>query len=206
MKISSIKQRVQQCKDYLNEQNSIIERELIVIDNLLKETEEYKKPVFLKKRDALLKSKSEISSILKLSDIELKFILSEYNREGVNHLINEGESLNMYSLGCIRLEVKKIKKPRVDWNASNKVKDLIISSGGTPYHKEKAPHGRKWLVLRDEDKSPYFIWGKPAIKGNKAIVFEASKGRVGIVTKLAEARRANPDIDLKYKEYAWPNT
>lgn len=113
------------------------------------------------------------------------------------YTVNLGSYLS--TLSIIRIE-RNYSNPAVNWKASNEYKQELIDQGITPYNKETAPDGEKWLIYYTDDWYCRFYWNKSQCKvRNKSVYsFHPTRGLKGNKTKLKEALDKNP---LQYKKY-----
>lgn len=76
-------------------------------------------------------------------------------------------------------------KRRINWAASNALKNQILEEGGIPRSKEN-PEGENWLVYYTEDHYLHFYWHKLRckVKNKMGYIFSPTRGKVGNVQRL----------------------
>lgn len=127
----------------------------------------------------------------------------EFNTRVMEEVIYKGREFNMgerlSTISVIKVD-RDYSKPRVNWKASNELKQEIIDNGGTPYSKEN-PNGEKWFVYYTDKWYCRFNWHKAkcVVPNKTAYRFTATRGSKGNKTKLKEFLRENDLAHLKYR-------
>jgi hypothetical protein len=124
-----------------------------------------------------------------------------FNLRAVEKLL-EGQRIHMgYHLSYLQI-VKApttYKRPRVDWPASNKRKEMLLAQGKTLYDK-KTGKGEHWLVYMMQDEYYFYLWDKSfcQVKNHTVYKFKPSRGKVGAVGKLNKLLAEDPTASLNF--------
>lgn len=129
-------------------------------------------------------------------------VLNEYHR-GISEAIIKGYSHSPNGqLGNFKILKDIRRRKTINWGESNKLKQNIIDTGGTPYNKETAPHGDMWFVLFEDNEYFKWIWDKTTpvkfVKNSKYYVFRACTKNRRTVGKVI---KENEFITDKYDTY-----
>jgi hypothetical protein len=130
-----------------------------------------------------------------------KDAIDTFNIQLVDKIL-EGYSFNIgHNLRTIRIIKKERKRANINWNESNKVKALLIEQGKTPYNKETAPDGEKWLVYFTSDCEYWWYWNKstpvPPYPNYRVYSFVPTRDAK---IKLRQTLNSNTYAHLNYSE------
>ncbi len=168
-------------------------------------------------KDKLRNTEKQITKLTKsqIDSATFNKILKTYNQICINAVIEDNYHLTIPYLGRIYIIRKTVALRRtktgemmgsVNWDASNKAKKALLDKGLTPYNKETAPDGEKWLVYNTGTENCWFMWdnNKCTTANYKAYTFRPNVGDSDacIVKKLQTYRKENPIGQLKYKVIA----
>jgi len=81
-------------------------------------------------------------------------IMLEYGNSLAKKLVLSGTLILPCKLGTIEVCLTEHNKPRIDWGASNRMKQLIIDEGKIPKDMLN-PNGEKWIVYHTEEIYPF---------------------------------------------------
>lgn len=137
-----------------------------------------------------------------LSQTTFSEICQEFNQMVMDEIILQGgvfdmgNNLSTLSIGRIK---RNYSNRQVDWQASNKLKEELLSEGKELYDSETG-EGHKWLVYFTNTWYCRFYWnkGKCKVPNKSAYRFTATRGDVGNKTKLKELLRSD---DLAYLRF-----
>lgn len=151
-----------------------------------------------------------------LSKQEYKDALAAYNKEGMRQVVEDAKH---FPFGGYMGGIQVVRQDRsysstanasINWGESNKLKKEIIERGDTPKSKEH-PDGVPWLIRFSFDNNEYVLiqWDnvtpalRSSIKYNRVLAYKfiATRGKVGVKTKLKEFIASNP-LGI----YAYPHT
>jgi len=152
------------------------------------------------------KNKVETVDVLikKLTYKVFLYAIKEFNECIIDEII-KGYTFHMgYSLSCITVMHKRRLIAPVDWGKSNKCKAEIIKDGRTPYDKEHAPDGDKWLVRHDTTHANYYRWIKKNAKLSNVPFYKfkpnsSNRNIRGAIHRLHEYNNKNPLNYLNYQ-------
>lgn len=112
--------------------------------------------------------------------------------------------LNKYrfntTFGSIGLLRSDRRGKSIDWNASKKRRDFLISEGKTPFNKLTAPQGEHWFIYHEGKDYYTWNWFKPDTLKNlignlKYYVFKAASDNRKAIGKTI---KADEFADLNY--------
>lgn len=129
-----------------------------------------------------------------------KQILKEYNKLILKVIIEQGLTFNCPdNCGIFKVKRKEnqVEVRRVNWDLSNKVKKRILKDGGTPYNKDLAPTGEKWIVYHSNDYDCWIAWGKSSCNVMNSHYYSFRPSKTSI-RELLDFRKLNPLNDYKY--------
>jgi len=142
-----------------------------------------------------------------------KSVIEHFNKKVVELMINGYKIIPNYKIGSFYVAIRERlpsvtdgkKTFSINWQASYKRKEEIISEGKTPYDKVNAPTGTKWFVYFTEP-TPFFTWNnRICYVTNKTFFnYHVTKGENGISKLLFSSIRENPDLMFNFlKSQSW---
>jgi hypothetical protein len=156
--------------EFLYKEELRIDQEIMELELIDKDKEHFTKTTYrifdlkrelydVRERIKIL-SKQKPDEKKKIMDYALfKEIVDRFNIKAVERII-EGEALNLGNrLGYIRINKMKAKKKRIDWPASNALKQQYLDVGITPMSQEH-PEGKNWLVPYESEYFLRYGWVK----------------------------------------------
>lgn len=131
-------------------------------------------------------------------------ICQEYNQRAMEEIIlqggvlNLGNNLSTISIGRVRTNPNN---PRIDWKASYEYKEELLAEGKDLYDKETG-EGHKWFIYYDVEWFCRFYWHKAGctIPNKTVYQFNATRGKMGNKTKLAQLLQENDLAYLRFKK------
>lgn len=138
-----------------------------------------------------------------LTEEEFKKVCRVFNKKAVDALL-EGKRIDLpHRLGyfqIIRIP-RNFKKPRVNWGASNKLKQQLLDEGKELYD-DSTGKGEKWIVYYTDDFYCRYYWSKKHCKvRNKSVYkFVPTRGKVGAKQKLIDLLKRDELAYLSFME------
>jgi predicted GNAT family acetyltransferase len=162
--------------------------------------------IFLKDIKNMNNTVSNLSELLqaeknkKVPLVVYKQIVKEFNKNVLKLIVEQGLTYSCPH-GCGVLKVKRkenqVEIRRVNWELSNKIKKRIQRDGGTPYNKDYAPNGEKWLVYHSNDFDCWLAWGKSSSSVLNSSYYSFKPAKTAIKA-LLDFRKLNPLNDYLY--------
>lgn len=132
-----------------------------------------------------------------------KHIIDLFNVELIDRILQGYTFKPGFGLNEIRIRAKKRVRPTIDWESSNQYKQRLIDEGKTPYNKETAPDGVKWLIEFNNEIEHWWYWEKPKkshIPNFHLYSFVPSSGKNGAIAKLRKVLKSNEYAHLNFNE------
>jgi hypothetical protein len=128
------------------------------------------------------------------------FITTRFNMRIVDEIVN-GYNFVAPHIGNIYVIRRQRGRRPVDWGRSNEYKDKLIAAGKTPYNKDTAPDGEKWLFYHDGEYAHYYFWRQSACRSDnrKDYKFVPTGGPKGNIKKLHDYIEDNPEVIHNFK-------
>jgi len=133
-----------------------------------------------------------------------KNVISEFNEKIIEYVIDGGIFTMWHGLSTLSITRRKRdpRSKRIDWGASNKLKQEILDSGNKLFDKETG-EGEEWLIFYTNESYLRWRWHKEKcrIQNRSVYRFDPTRGVNGNKEKLLEAMLKDDMAYLKFKKH-----